>query len=117
MEKGFIAIFREKTKSGRYSVSVRQVQTKEQLESQFKNEHKNTDIELVKAFSFECENCITDIETTLRKLLIKGFGKYTPKNNWECYLCSELNGNDIDFVCFIDNLVKMISEISKIKNI
>lgn len=116
MEKGIIAILStEEFEKTKYSVSVRKEQTIEKLISQIKSEHKNIDISLVKAFYFECEMQISEVEKILRKLLVQAFGPYQPENHWECYSCLKLKGNN--FVEFLDYLVRFKEEIIEIKSI
>lgn len=112
MGKGIIGIFSTgKLGENKYSVSVRKDLTKEELESQFKSEHKNADIFLLKAYSFECKCQISEIEKILRKLLVQKFGHYQPENHWEFYSNSEAN----EFVDYIENLIKFSKDISKIE--
>lgn len=112
MEKGIIAILSmEEFKKTKYSVSVRKEQTIEKLISQIKSEYKNIDISLVKAFYFECEKQISEVEKILRKLLVQAFGPYQPENHWELYSNSEGN----EFIEYIENLVKFSNNINKIE--
>lgn len=104
MEKGIIGIFSTgKLDENKYSVSVRKYQTKEELESQFKSEHKNADVFLLKAYSFDCNGQISEIEKILRKLLVQKFGPYQPENHWEFYSNSEAN----EFIEFIENFLSL----------
>lgn len=109
MGKGIIGIFSTgKLDENKYSVSVRKDQTKEELEAQFKSEHKNADVFLIKAYSFECCNVeISKIEKTLRKLLVKTFGPYRLEDHWEFYSNSEAN----EFIEYIENFLNSSEDI------
>ena len=112
MGKGIIGIFSTgKLDENKYSVSVRKDQTKEELESQFKSEHKNADVFLLKAYSFKSNDNISDVERTLRKLLVQKFGPYQPENHWEFYSNSEAD----EFIDYIENFIKFSKDISKIE--
>lgn len=114
MEKGIIGIFSTgKLGENKYSVSVRKDQTKEELESQFKSEHKNADVFLLKAYFFECNAEISEIEKILRKLLVQKFGPYQPENHWEFYSNSEGN----EFIDFIDKILNLSQNITNIREL
>lgn len=114
MEKGIIGIFcTGKLGENKYSVSVRKGQTKEELESQFKSEHKNADVFLLKAYSFECNGQISKIEKTLREILVQKFGPYQPENHWEFYLNSEGN----EFIDFIDKILNLSQNTTNIREL
>ena len=114
MEKGIIAILStEEFEKTKYSVSVRKEQTIEKLISQIKSEHKNIDISLVKAFYFECEMQISEVEKILRKLLVQAFGPYQPENHWEFYLNSEGN----EFIDFIDKILNLSQNTTNIREL
>ena len=114
MEKGIIGIFcTGKLGENKYSVSVRKGQTEEELESQFKSEHKNADVFLLKAYSFECNGQISKIEKTLREILVQKFGPYQPENHWEFYLNSEGN----EFIDFIDKILNLSQNTTNIREL
>ena len=114
MGKGIIGIFSTgKLDENKYSVSVRKDQTNEELEAQFKSEHKNADVFLLKAYSFECNAEISKIEKTLRKLLVKTFGPYRLEDHWEFYSNSEAN----EFIEYIENFLNSSTNIIKYLNL
>lgn len=114
MGNGIIGIFSTgKLDENKYSVSVRKDQTKEELESQFKSEHKNADVFLLKAYSFKSNDNISDVEKTLRKLLVQKFGPYQPENHWEFYSNSEAN-EFVNFIVMILNLSQNTTDIREL---
>lgn len=115
MANGVIGIFREEVDelTGRCSVSVREMQTREELENQFKSEHKNVKVYLDRMFTFECNGSRTEVETALRKLLVQAFGKYGPYEQWENYTVEEYS----KFIDFMENLFQLTEKIMDIKKI
>ena len=85
--KGMIGIFNcGKDGTKLCSVSLRSSENGKELEKAVQDEHPDVNLELVKAYSFECIGEIVEVEKKLRKLLVQVFDKYTPSfNDWECY--------------------------------
>lgn len=110
MRKGVIGIFCEKSESSvRCSVSVRQEQTKNELEKQIKSEHPDIDISLDRMFTFDWEGELTDVEVLLRKILSQAFGMYKQYEHWDSYLVESTD----KFIEFIENVLTLSRKLLK----
>ena len=109
MSRGIIGIFKYEEKGKKWcSVSVRSSETSEKLRIALQSEHPELKIELAKAFSFECNGKIADVEKKLRKLLVLAFGDYVPPyNEWECY---KIDIDEID--SFISDVLSLCETVT-----
>lgn len=113
MGKGIIGIFncgKEETKT--CSVSIRLSENVKELEKAVQDEHPTVNLELVEAYSFECNGEIVEVEKELRKLLVQVFDKYTPAfKGWECYKvnCEKI----VSFISSVLSLCKTVTDYNK----
>lgn len=95
-------------------VAVRAEQSRKELEEQVRHEHPDTNIFLVRMYTFSCKGNVADVEMGLRKILCQKFGPYTPPYfGLESYSV----GSPDEFMEYITTIISLIDNITVVQEI